>query len=47
MNAKEFDMFMALLLSMLEDGKTEEVIRIIKDARGKEQNNDKKSDKKD
>lgn len=46
MNAKEFDMFMAMMLSMLENGRVDEVIQIIKESRG-ETKDKPKAEKKD
>lgn len=33
MSSKEFDLLMALVLSMLKDGKTDEVIKLLEEAR--------------
>lgn len=35
MSSKEFDLFLAMMLTLLEKGEVEEVIRLIKEARAK------------
>ena len=42
MRSKEFDLFLAMLVSMLKDGKTDEVIKLIEEARGKDEDGNKK-----
>lgn len=40
MTSKEFDLMIALILSMLEKGETEEVVKLLKEARTKKNSNE-------
>lgn len=40
MTAKEFDLMIALILSMLEKGETEEVIKLLKETKTKKHSDD-------